>query len=41
MLTELETINNLVATFNTSTKPIDLEKMLQDVKNTINNFAEK
>ncbi|WP_165734255.1 DUF4091 domain-containing protein [Polaribacter sp. 20A6] len=41
MLAELKSLNNLVATFNITTKPADLEKMLQDAKNTINAFAEK
>ena len=41
MLNELKDLNNLVATFNITRKPADLEKMLQDAKNTINAFAEK
>ncbi|OAD42216.1 DUF4091 domain-containing protein [Polaribacter atrinae] len=41
MLAELKSLNNLVATFNITTKPADLEKMLQNAKNKINAFAEK
>ena len=41
MLNELKDLNNLVATFNITRKPKDLENMLKNAKNTINAFAEE
>ncbi len=41
MLDELDYLNGVVAKFNITTKPDDLERMLKDAKNTLNVLTEK